>query len=157
MSKLKVGDRVQHKMYPEYKGYVAKVTGDWYEIEFDGIKGKIGYTGSYLELVPKPEYELDKWYEFDSKIDILNLYHPKNLKEVGVDYEFSRDKDANITHFRLFKREPWVETKTLWGEHIGSNDWDFSYFSVGYEPTHKITFNTVDGEPDVTSIRMEKL
>ena len=50
------------------------------------------------------------------------------------------------------KPEPRVETVTLLGS-TGRN------FTTNYSPfdTHRITFKTVDGEPDLSSIKMEKL
>lgn len=52
------------------------------------------------------------------------------------------------THAYRIKPEPKVETVTMDG-----NDIRFSGFFKG----HRITFNLIDGEPDCTSVKMEKL
>jgi hypothetical protein len=54
------------------------------------------------------------------------------------------------------KPEPKRETARLSGRFDILGDW---IFWAGQQPldTHRITFDTIDGEPDCASIRMEKL
>lgn len=69
---------------------------------------------------------------------------------VTDDMQVSRGPDGEIVAYRA-KVEPEVETVALYGAvrvygpHLVA------------DATHKITFTTIDGEPDCTSIKMEKL
>ena len=63
-----------------------------------------------------------------------------------------RDGFGDDVAYRI-KPEPVVETVTAywckkWGMRLGS---------PVYDTTHRITFTTSDGEPDLASIKMEKL
>jgi hypothetical protein len=55
------------------------------------------------------------------------------------------------------KPEPVVEVKTLFGGYDRGYNMSNFYDTRYPDNSHKITFNVVDGEPDVTSIKMEKL
>lgn len=56
------------------------------------------------------------------------------------------------TYYRI-RPEPKVETKTVWYPKIDAT----IYADNGWAYTHKITFDLVDGEPDVSTVKMEKL
>ena len=59
---------------------------------------------------------------------------------------------SGIGVYRI-KPEPVVDTSTCWwGNYMG-----FTNGIQSSRDTHRITFETIDGEPDVTSIKMEKL
>jgi len=51
--------------------------------------------------------------------------------------------------------EPKRETVTMSGYNIGY--WYFGSDSLIDRDTHRITFETIDGEPDCATIRMERL
>ena len=54
------------------------------------------------------------------------------------------------------KPEPVRETVTLEGNHTKSMGWIFGSIHPK-DTTHRITFDLKDGEPDYSSIKMEKL
>jgi hypothetical protein len=54
------------------------------------------------------------------------------------------------------KPEPVVEEVVMFTK-IPSSYWGWTADGCAVDRTHKITFNTVDGEPDCSSIKMEKL
>ena len=58
---------------------------------------------------------------------------------------------ANITD--ISRAEHVVDTVTLYGADNG----DGWAFPAAYDRFHRITFDTIDGEPDCKSIKMEKL
>jgi hypothetical protein len=55
------------------------------------------------------------------------------------------------------KPEPKVETVTLYGNTDGTTYLNFGLRGAVEFDTHRITFDTIDGEPDVNSVKMEKL
>ena len=54
------------------------------------------------------------------------------------------------------KPEPKRETVRLSGRVVGDCDWVFGATQAPLD-THHIVFDTIDGEPDCSSIRMEKI
>lgn len=72
----------------------------------------------------------------------------RDIKE--EDIQVSRDPDGEIVSYRV-KIEPKVGTVTVYG-----TDRVYGPHLIG-AATHKITFTTIDGEPDCTSVKMEKL
>ena len=87
--------------------------------------------------------------------DLNNKYGDWKLGQPSRDLpwenlQVSRGPDGEIVAYRV-KVEPKVKPHTLYGEkHV----WN----PVRYPgDTHKITFTTIDGEPDCSSVKMEKL
>lgn len=94
----------------------------------------------------------------------------KDVGKLGVVIEgddgdlYTRGDDMhrgdNMGHkFRIvsrasYKPEPKVETVTLYGSPSKHIQWCLEQCALD---THRITFSLIDGEPDCTSIKMEKL
>lgn len=55
------------------------------------------------------------------------------------------------------KPEPKRETVTLYGAEVSEKHRNWSFIGRGDDATHRITFDTIDGEPDVCSIKMEEI
>lgn len=92
----------------------------------------------------------------------LLLHHHEGGKVEVFDPDLGDYKFNNLTNprfdscaiiYRAKKPEPVVETEEF---YASSPSWIWSEKPVSAD-THKITFKTIDGEPDVTSIKMEKL
>lgn len=60
----------------------------------------------------------------------------------------------SATHAYRIKPKPKVETVTMYGSPSKHIQWCLEQCAID---THRITFNLIDGEPDCTSIKMEKL
>ena len=78
----------------------------------------------------------------------------------GVSFDNGNGFCGDAYHkFRIVSRasdrpEPKVETVTLYGSPSKHIQWCLEQCDLD---THRITFNLIDGEPDCTSIKMEKL
>lgn len=75
----------------------------------------------------------------------MNVWYP----HVGSDF---LDNFA----YRI-KPEPKRETVEKFGCSDCTGNWIFGSGPAGHGDTHRITFDTLDGEPDLSSIRMEKI
>ena len=111
-------------------------------------------VGTLAELNVKPGdvVEFVKGY-----IGMYPQYKGKRMvgnSDGGVSFDNGNGFCGDALHiFRIVSRasdrpKPKVETVTMSG-----NDVRFS----GFFKCHRITFNLIDGEPDCTSIKMEKL
>ncbi len=169
MSKFKIGDKVRivaDHVWGEELGnvgvvsnlvgvhtYVVTREGD-VENYFDGFN----YSAQDLELIEE-ENEMKLWQDMtpEQKGALLLAYHEGKAIEYQHDgrwYCSTNPSWCSDCAYRV-KPEPVVEVVV---SHLGyaGKRW---LFSEGRCPcdTHKVTFNVVDGEIDVTSIKMEKL
>lgn len=169
---FKVGDKVEvitDKWNGEYLGLTGTITrettsfkGAWY-VDVGGDSHI--YYPKEIKLIEKKEEQMKTWGEMsdEEKGALLLAHHEGKVIERFVDGNMggwvSSDKPLWYPDctYRI-KPEPKVETVTMYGrcpDEIGL------FFGTGEKPwrsdTHKITFDVVDGEPDCTSIKMEKL
>jgi len=171
VSKFKIGDKVRivaDHVWGEELGnvgvvsnlvgvhtYVVTREGD-VENYFDGFN----YSAQDLELIEE-ENEMKLWQDMtpEQKGALLLAYHEGKV----IEYLYAGQWVAAIrpywcrgSAYRV-KPEPVVKTKELFGGYSAEFD-NIGFFQNRYkDAAHKITFNVVDGEIDVTSIKMEKL
>jgi len=96
--------------------------------------------------------------EFEGEaIEVIDPKEPGDKWCVILDVRF----DSPNMAYRI-KPEPKRETMTLHGRMHISNAYPEGVFNANRNPlragdTHRITFDTIDGEPDCATIRMERL
>jgi len=91
---------------------------------------------------------------------LLAEHEGRELQALAVDHDGTTwvIKRRNQWHDGIAYRitpEPKRETVTMVGYNIGH--WYFGSDHLIYRATHRITFETIDGEPDCATIRMERL
>ncbi len=99
----------------------------------------------------------------EEKGALLLAYHEGKVIEwtgyFGSEFNLDSIRGTPVwsdTHAYRIKPEPKVETVTLMTAKVYA--WiSEPYGRCGTQNTHRITFNLIDGEPDCTSIKMEKL
>lgn len=168
MSKFKVGDKVRitcsHVWGEELGnvGVVSSLVGAYsYVVTREEDVEKYGdgfhYPAQDLELIEE-EAVMKLWKDMtpEDKGALLLAYHEGKLIEFsdGCGWErIPKPSWANAFAYRV-KPNPVVHKF-----HVGKSENTNWIPSIQRCPvdTHKITFEVVDGEPDVTSIKMEKL
>ena len=124
-----------------------------------------GITGCFEDL---PDYDLHvkrcveeapepskTWGEMtpEEKGALLLAHHEgKIIESLLYDWAKCSPSWTDSVAYRI-KPEPKRETIELYGD--GRNSWAFDYSTSN--ATHYITFDVIDGEPDVNSIKMEKI
>lgn len=88
-------------------------------------------------------------------------YYDRHSSIWLVDPSFDPRLDSQL-RYRVAEPEPVVETVTLHGQKYvsiayPSGMWDFDRSEKQYDDTHRITFNLIDGKPDLDSIKMKEL
>ncbi len=73
-----------------------------------------------------------------------------------IRYKDNSPRTTYVTSLRKPAPKPVVEEVVMFGGQDHRDSWGFDVSQLN-PCTHKITFNTVDGEPDCNSIKMEKL
>ena len=158
MQKFNVGDLVcfgkRRDDFPYTIIHIHQAPGDercWFVCAY---KGDIPYIKKAHELTlhtaANPPVEEGLLRDLNNKYGDWKLGQPsRDLPWENL--QVSRGPDGEIVAYRV-KVEPKVETKTLYGR----NDPYWSDCKIE-EDTHKITFTTIDGEPDCSSVKMEKL
>lgn len=170
---LKPGDRV--KALKDQKGSCWAYP-DWWVVSKDGIK--VFYRGDsavynfikncvwLYEVVSRAEPEYKIWGNMTSeeKGALLLAHHEgKSIQFCSLYYDWIDCKHGplwlNDWKYRIKPKEPVVETiildyyPYLDGEGTATN----RIQDKGSVFTHRITFNEIDGEVDVNSIKMVKL
>lgn len=85
---------------------------------------------------------------------VIEYWHWHDGPWIAVDWDFYARFDA-ASAYRV-KPEPTRETVRIHGQAYPNVRWNFGS-SLGKEDTHIITFDTIDEEPVLASIRMEKI
>ena len=159
---FKVGDRVRYiynsdSLSDDYKavvgcvGTVIQVTSLeylWpYEVHFEGFNYQLGVKShpcdaGELELVQdRNGMEWSEWQLANPGVTI-----PDNAV-------VAKAEDGSVVCFKV-PVGPKRETSTVWWMTEGATVYgEHSY----HKYTHKITFETIDGKPDCSTIRMEEL
>jgi len=163
--KFKVGDKVREKS-------TAALTVTHCEVSHFGDNtyyvdpGDVLMYEDELELEEGPQvvdiYNIDKpWGELSpEEKGALLLHHHEGGEFQVYDTECGWYRIIHPTWgpsvaYRAYKKpEPVVGTAVLHGRPIPGVVWGNSKWE---NDTHKITFKTIDGEPDCGSIKMEKL
>jgi len=164
MQTFKSGDKVRYKLkgsswgeHPSWdtRVYIVDPCGKIARHEDGGFI----YLKSNLSDIIKVENEMKAWGKMtDEEKGVLLLADHDGKQIEWLDSYTNTWEDKESTEFYSsltyrVKPEPKVETVELFGFN--------SIFIWGEKKetvdTHKITFNTIDGEPDCNSIKMEKL
>lgn len=161
MNKFKVGDKVRRTGGVSFSsGLTVEIVRPW-SLRFEQRPHMVQVTKEtweseeYLELVSRAEPEYKTWGEMtdEEKGALLLAHHEgKTIEFFNVDkwVEVSHPYWAHLGRYRV-KPEPVVEKVCL---HGSNNMFDILR---DCRDTHKITFNTIDGEPDCNSVKMSKL
>lgn len=168
MSGFKVGDKVRivgHVWEPEHgrDGVVRYSPNDGTYLvvrkKEEDVEG-YWYAEDDLELIEE-ENEMKLWQNMtpEEKGALLLAHYEGKIIEFNDGYGWapvSKPSWRNTLTYRV-KPEPVVEVQRLFGWFNGHFNSTCFYANRYSDATHKITFNVVDGEPDVTSVKMEKL
>lgn len=152
MSGFKVGDKVGiigHVWEPEHGriGVIVKANNDGTYLVSRKDGDLWGYSEESLLLIEE-ESEMKLWRDMtpEEKGALLLAHHENKRIEYNEGDGWQDTYDpcwCESTAYRV-KSKPVVEVVRF----------DSAPFNCGW---HKFTFNLVDGKPDVTSIKMEKL
>ncbi len=169
MRGIKVGDTVEFLEdynHHFHKGDKSKITwfSDKYYYAIDRNGNSVGFLPWRVKKV-EPEMKFGPWKKYNGggitpvnpstiiKVKQFILHDGNTYDSVGPAYSFfwGYSGDVILVAYQEQIKEPIVKTTTLYGKK--------SVYTVSrtINDTHKITFNTIDGEPDTTSIKMEKL
>lgn len=156
----KVGPAIWKGGHREYPWNIPwDMMGDY--LHYEGGRSCLGHKEDDIvaEWEEEETMEYKTWGQMTSeeKGSLLLAYHEGKT----IEYYNSFDHSWVVTHAPLFcdgnkhrvKPEPKVETTTLNGSTTGKFWGSPSIKS----DTHKITFDTIDGEPDCSSVKMEKI
>ena len=87
---------------------------------------------------------------------LLLAHHEGKVIEVWHRLDgWVRSVDFGAVEYIAYRVKPTVETVTINGRNT-SIGWEWISANPSYH-THRITFQTIDGKPDTSSIRMEEL
>ena len=119
----------------------------------------------YFRIVSRASDKPKLWRDMTpgEKGALLLAHHEGKVIEwtghFGSEFDMDSTRGTPVwsaTHAYRIKPEPKVETVTLMTAKVYA--WvSEPYGKCGSQNTHRITFNIIDGEPDCTSIKMEKL
>lgn len=160
---VKPGDVVE---WPELGEYLVLNGGDVVSKVSGGLlKDGIDYPGNRFRIVSRAEATPKLWRDMtpEEKGALLLAHHEGKVIEWTGNFGSEFDMDSirgtpvwSATHAYRIKPEPKVETVTLTTAKVYG--WVSEPESgCSTQNTHRITFNLIDGEPDCTSIKMEKL
>jgi len=165
---VKPGDVVEcvYQWYSETEPYEI---GSYYTVNnYSEVTGKNanGATGicAKWRIISRASDDTPKlWRDMtdEEKGALLLAEHEGEVIEYSFmgeeDWAYIPSPNWTATHAYRVKPEPVRETVTLYGgeaqRHGGT--WAFDYCTA--RSTHRITFETVNGKPDCSTIRMEKL
>lgn len=147
-------------MYPQYKG--KRMVGRADGVSFDGTNGFARGNYHKFRIVSRANaHKLWRDMTPEEKGALLLAHHEGKVIEWTWSFGSEFDMDSirgtpvwSDTHAYRIKPETKVETVTLYGSPVKHIQWCLEQCALD---THRITFNLIDGEPDCTSIKMEKL
>ena len=137
----------------------ADFIGEIFDIREDGRAGSRG-VGSFN---PKYDGDFKRTWRLISRATPLTWGDMTDAEKGAssvmdcieyIDEMFDSELAERARSELGIKPEPLVETVTLYGAYSsGSDSWNF-WDSIA-KKTHRITFTTTNGEPDLDSIKME--
>lgn len=154
---FKVGDRVVKKDGWAFSCGAKVVTIAPWNFRFTQESGMYQLSNGLWDREDRLALEEETWSEWMASGDAVSAFLGRGTIPGNGDYEFRRRGDVYEYRFPMSRKaKPVVKEEIMTGYKTKSCGFAFSSYAVG-EDTHRITFNTVDGEPDCSSVKMEKL
>lgn len=163
---VKVGDVLQWSGGEEYPCTVCKITD--LSVYINTPNGRVGYSIAYCthpwEVISRASDKPKTWRDMTPEEKGALLLAAHEGKVIEGRNETWRDDVwitvhapswSNNSSYRV-KPEPKVETVTQhWKTNRKGEFVPMNQFDKPYDPSHRITFNLIDGKPDCASIKME--